>query len=152
MSYRSIDEIIDVLFDKSIYDEETGCWLWQGCVAGKGYGVIHFQGKQAYVHRVAYHIEHPDEALKVVRHSCDTPNCWSINHLHNGSTQDNVDDKVAKMRHIFGPYCHNAALDIDDIKKIRSSKLRQVELASKFKVSPATICYILGGKTWTHVQ
>ena len=148
---RTLDELIDHLLDNSIVDEVTGCILWQGCTAGKGYGVIHFEGRQMYIHRLAYSIEYPNEKLDVIRHSCDTPNCWRIEHLFNGSTQDNVDDKVLKKRHIFGKDNYNSHLTEQDIKDIRSSSLNLYRLAEKYNVTASNIYYIRTKKTWRHV-
>lgn len=148
---RTQDQLIDHLLSRSIYDESTGCILWQGSVAGKGYGVTCWQSKQVYIHRIAYQFEYPNEEIEVIRHTCDTPNCWNIEHLRNGSTQDNVDDKVNKRRHIYGSDNYNAKFTEDDIRVIRSSELNLYELAVQYDVSPSNIHYIRSFKTWKHV-
>lgn len=148
---RSIDQLVEQLFAKSIYNEDTGCYLWQGCTAGKGYGVIHWSGKQWYVHRLAYHLENPTEQLDVIRHICDTPNCWTLAHLINGTTAENVADKLAKSRHVFGSANHNAAFTEDQIREIRASTQNLHRLGEKYRVTPSTIHYIRSGKTWRHV-
>jgi hypothetical protein len=148
---RTLEQLIDHLISRSVYDEETGCILWIGPVAGKGYGVTSYQSKQVYIHRIAYQFENPTEKLNVIRHTCDTPNCWNINHLRNGTTQDNVDDKVQKRRHVFGKDNYNTIFTEDDIKEIRSNPLNLYRMAEKYKVTPSTIFYIRKRKTWKHV-
>lgn len=76
---RSQDELIQHLFDRSILNEDTGCILWQGCTAGKGYGVVGYQGRQQYVHRLAYQFENPNEELNIIRHTCDTLTAGGLN-------------------------------------------------------------------------
>lgn len=61
--------------------------------AGEGYGVICYQGKQIYIHRLIYEYVF-GELPNIIRHSCDTPNCWNPDHLHDGTHADNVADKV----------------------------------------------------------
>lgn len=151
MNTRTEDELIDHLLVNSIVDSETGCILWQGCVAGRGYGVTCWQGKQVYVHRIAYQFEYPNEILNVVRHTCDIPNCWKIEHLVNGTTLDNVLDKVAKGRQPRGSLMHNAAFTEEQILEIRSSPLNLYQLADLYSVTPSNIHYIRVRKTWKHV-
>lgn len=143
--------MIEHLFACTEIDHDSGCFLWQGCVAGRGYGVTCWEGKQVYVHRLAYKFEKPDEKLDVIRHTCDTPNCWRVHHLVNGTTQDNVDDKVIKGRHIFGSNNYNARFTENQIVEIRASNLNLYELGDLYNVTPSTIHYIRARKTWKHV-
>lgn len=152
MERRTEDELIEHLLANSILDEETGCVLWQGSVAGKGYGVTCWQAKQVYIHRIVYQFMHLNEEMKVIRHSCDTPNCWRIDHLFNGTTQDNVDDKINKKRHVFGSASHNASFRESQIIEIRNSPLNLYQLGEIYKVTPSTIHYIRARKTWKHVE
>jgi hypothetical protein len=144
-----IDDLAKRLWSQS--KEHGDCILWKGPRAGKGYGVISWQGNQVYIHRLIFQLHNPDAILDVVRHSCDTPNCWHIEHLINGSTAENVEDKVAKLRHIFGENCHNAKFTDDDIRAIRASSLTIYQLGHTYNVTPSTIHYIRSGKTWKHV-
>lgn len=148
---RTKEQLIDHLYKMSTFRATTNCLLWNGCKAGRGYGVIGWEGKQAYIHRVVYQLEHPNEVLDVVRHTCDTPNCWNIEHLINGTTAENIADKVSKKRHIYGSEIHNSALTEDDVLKIRSSPLNLYQLANLYKVTPSTIHYVRARKTWKHV-
>lgn len=151
MRTRTAEELMGHILEHSFVDEETGCYVWSGCVAGKGYGVTCFESRQVYVHRFTYQFYNPDEVIDVVRHTCDNPACANIDHLRNGTTQDNVDDKVSKGRHIFGSRNYNAALTEDQIREIRSSDLINARLAEKYNVNTATIHYIRVNKTWRHV-
>src|SRR6267154_5593390 len=116
-SDEDVDDLAHRLWDKSLQVDD--CILWLGSASGKGYGVISWMGRQAYIHRLIYHFHNPNEILDVIRHTCDTPNCWHIDHLRNGTTADNVADKIAKARHIFGTQSYNSHLTEKDIIAIR---------------------------------
>ena len=45
-----------------------------GHTAGEGYGVISWQGKQVYIHRLVFQ-QIKGHLPEVVRHTCDIPNC-----------------------------------------------------------------------------
>lgn len=58
------------------------CWLWPGRVSEVGYGTVHVDGKNQYVHRVAYAHRHgmiPNGL--VIDHSCRQPTCFNPSHL-----------------------------------------------------------------------
>lgn len=148
---RTQDELIEHLLSNSIVNEDTGCILWQGCVAGKGYGVTCWQGKQVYVHRIAFLFEYPNEKIDVIRHTCDTPNCWRIDHLVNGTIQENIDDMVTKNRHMHGSNHYKTRFTDSQILEIRNSALNLYQLAMKYDVTPSNIFYIRKRKTWKHI-
>lgn len=75
------------------------CLVWQGATDTHGYGQIAIQGKPRRVHVVAYEISHglvPDGLM--VRHTCDNPPCWRIDHLVTGTAADNSQDAVERGR------------------------------------------------------
>lgn len=80
------------------------CILWHKCLDARGYGVTYRDGKVVKAHRTAL-ADHLGLSLadivgQVVRHSCDTPACINPEHLSLGTQQDNVDDMVARGRHV----------------------------------------------------
>lgn len=66
--------------EKVVFDNETGCWLWNGAKKESGYGTF-FDGKVVTAHRwsYAYHIG-PIPAGKHLDHLCRVRNC--VNPLH----------------------------------------------------------------------
>lgn len=147
---RTMTEIIEVLRANSTYNEETQCFLWQGHTAGEGYGCISFNGIQTYIHRLIYKYVFGEE-LEVIRHSCDTPNCWNPDHLNNGTHADNVYDKVMKLRHDFGESHYRAKLTNVQVREILNSDAPPVVLATKYGVTRGAIHAILKGETWKHL-
>lgn len=84
--------IVERIFARTI-QSDTGCKLWQGGADSRGYGMIYFEGRAHYTHRLVYAalcgILKPGE---VVRHKCDTPRCCEPSHLISGSKGDNIRD------------------------------------------------------------
>ncbi len=87
----------------------TSCVEWPHGKS-KGYGIIRFQGVKWRVHRLAWHLLNGVIPKgKLIRHSCDNPSCYNIEHLEIGTQQDNMDDRKARGRE-FGTnktHCKN---------------------------------------------
>lgn len=84
---------------------ENGCIEWQGGLGRGGYGKFRASPdkKHSHVgaHRFAYEMANgpiPDGLF--VCHSCDNRRCCNPDHLWLGTANDNVQDMVAKGRHI----------------------------------------------------
>ncbi len=140
-------EVQEKLWANTAISQETNCFEWQGHTAGEGYGCICWQGKQVYIHRLVYE-QLTGTSPNVVRHICDTPNCWNIDHLRDGTHTDNVADKVAKARHSFGTKNWNNKLTEDQVREIKSSDLTITALAKMYGVGKGTIHSILSGRSW----
>lgn len=73
-----------------------------------GYGKFATGGSRAQKHLRAHRFSYetyigpiPDGLL--IMHKCDTPACVNPDHLAVGTTQDNVNDRMAKSRHRVAP-------------------------------------------------
>ncbi len=81
----------------------TGCWIWQGKISNRGYGMIQYSmdGK-AYtksVHRLVAALTHgPIPTGMLALHTCDVPNCVSPAHLYVGTYEDNARDCFERGR------------------------------------------------------
>lgn len=66
----------------------TACWLWQGYINDKGYGLF---GKGVRAHRIAYeHINGPIEKPLILDHLCRVRHCVNPSHLEAVTHQTNI--------------------------------------------------------------
>lgn len=89
-------------------ETEKGCWVWQGTVHPKGYGLTTYHSASTAVHRQAFKLlVKPDLVTQdFVCHRCDNPPCWNPDHLWLGDPLTNQQDKNAKRRNYFSNQTH----------------------------------------------
>lgn len=161
---------------------EDECWSWSGNTDKDGYPQITVRyGKQRRrnfrVHRYLLE-ENLGRSLYPgfgALHACDRPGCVNPAHLFEGTSQENVADKVRKNRQARNPktdirWQHaqrpelqvrgeshpRARLTSEQVGEIirlrREEDWTQVKLASHFQVSRRAIRAILDGKNWKHLD
>lgn len=81
------------------------CTIFTGLLDKKGYGIVRINGKNVFVHRLAYMLAH-GEWPRICRHTCDVPACINPGHLLDGSKGDNNRDTVAHGRHVNASKTH----------------------------------------------
>jgi hypothetical protein len=69
-----------------------------------------------------------------------------------GTREKNIADRLRDGTLRFGERCYNAKLTEDDVRYIRQSDERGVDLAVKFGVYGSTISQIRNLKTWKHLD
>jgi hypothetical protein len=119
-------------------DPNTGCWLWQGAVNTKGYGLVKIDGKTLRSHR-AYFTTYvgPIPAGYHLHHTCERPSCVNPDHL----------EPLPPRQHDL----MRAKLSEADVIVIRASRGTQKALAQTFGVSPSMIGHIRRGYRWKSV-
>lgn len=130
----------------------NGCIVWHNCVNSSGYGLVNEATKVAMrlgtrkAHRIAYIAEHGPTNEPIVRHTCDTPLCVNPAHLIAGTWQDNMNDMLARGRHVsLGRKMKLTDAQAAEIFHRRGEKPHV--LAVEFGVNPSTIRrYILREK------
>lgn len=140
-----------------------GCWLWRGSITKGGYGHLKVElpgtrCRRAHpAHRLSW-IAHrgPIPAGLWVLHKCDVRSCINPAHLFLGTHVDNMADMVAKGRHRCGDYRGekhgSTTLSKQQVLKIRADRRTYRVIGKDYGISPATVCRIKLGDTWTHVQ
>lgn len=133
------------------------CVEWQGAKSTAGYGQKRLNGKTVYVHRLAY-IEAHGEIPKglVVRHTCDNPACYNVDHLIIGTQKQNMQDcsergRVNKAIKATGEAQGLSKLTEVSVKYIRESNLSGSKLAKELGVSRSTVNRVRSGKTWRNI-
>lgn len=141
-----------------IPEPNSGCWLWDGSVTDKGYGVVN-RGRQKgeeRAHRWSWRIHYgpvPD-GLHVL-HKCDMPCCVNPQHLFLGTHNDNMCDMRRKGRlvNLHGEAHGNAKLTADAVREIRETRGIQTNaaVAARLGVSPSTVSMVRAGKVWRRI-
>ena len=146
MKYRKRNAPME---DSIVPVTETGCWLWEGAANNKGYG----QFGRHYVHRLMFEkYVRPLTPGEVVMHICDTPCCCNPNHLRAGTPADNTADMLAKKRDALrGDRSRRRKLSATQVRRIRSDKRSNQEVAAAYGISYSHACAIRRGEFWSNL-
>ena len=138
-------------------DKTNTCWLWTGCITGKGYGAVTIHQKRKATHRWSweYHRGEIPPGMMVL-HTCDVRHCCNPEHLFLGTAKDNTQDMLAKGRGApgcqYGENNPKSRVTWDEVREMRdlhaTQDATQRELAEKFGISQSAVSYILNKKTW----
>ena len=146
------------LFDRFCAPEpNTGCMLFIGYLDSNIRGRVRFAGKTQNAPRVAFYLANGHWPTPNALHKCDTPACCEPGHLSEGTQRENVADMMRKGRYNrnralpVGSKHHAAKLTEGQVREIRASTDRGVDLAARFVVTSTLVCSIRKGKGWRHV-
>lgn len=87
-------------------------------------------------------------------HVCHKDDNRTNNHRDNlfwGTRQDNMDDMKNKGRQCKGENINTAKLTEEQVRDIRNSSLKGIELAKKYCVAKNTISVIKNYHSWKHI-
>lgn len=130
------------------------CWLWIGCKAKSGYGVLSINNQAIGAHRISYWLAHGiiPQGLHVC-HICDNPPCVRPSHLFLGTMKDNIQDASRKGRMHPGEKHGMAKLTVKDVRAIRNlyPRFTQLRIAKMFGVSRGCIGDIVRNVNWAIV-
>lgn len=143
----------DRIKNNIVVDPKTGCCIWTGGIGRGGYGLIWYDGKMVYVHRLAYE-QHTGQKIpegECVLHKCDNPPCCNPDHLRLGTNKDNSEDMVKKRRQARGEKNSKAKLIKKQVIEIRASPKSQTQLAEEYGVSRQLIGMIKRCEVWRHL-
>lgn len=139
-------------------DTSGDCWLWNGAITGHGYGTFWNGLKNVPAHRFALEISigRRLSTSEWACHRCDNPPCVRAEHLFIGSSNDNVQDMIAKgrQRHpaMGGERASKRKLtqvQVDAIRRIHSQgNISHGEIARQFGVDRSNIGMIIRRRTW----
>lgn len=119
---------------------ETPCWVWQMTVAPNGYGELFSDGFHGNAHRFFYErLVGPVPDGAVLDHLCGVRRCVNPKHLETVRQAENVRrGRLAKLTQD----------DVDVIRGLFTSGLRNSQIALRFDVSAGCISDIRCGRRW----
>ncbi len=131
----------------------TACLIWLGYTDRFGYGVI----KEGLLHRRIWKLTYGKTDLHIL-HKCDNRACWRVDHLFEGTQDNNMQDMTNKGRNNQpkGIYNAKAILSEDNVREIRGliaeGKLDNKQIGKRFGVTNEAIRLIKIGRNWAHVK
>jgi len=128
------------------------CIEWKKSKTKDGYGITYEPGKYTLVHRYTWE-QHNGLIPQgmVIRHKCDNPSCYKIEHLELGTRKQNTQDMLDRKRASVGSAHPISKLTEQDVLDIRASKLSCEKLARMYNCNSSNIHHIKTKKTWRHV-
>lgn len=143
-----------VTFIESAVERDTDtCLIWPYGAFDSGYGYIHVSGRMLRAHRVVCERVHgPAPDGVEVAHSCGVRACVNPRHLRWATPRENAADKILHGTHLSGERMAQAKLTAESVRVIRTSRVRQKDLAQKFGVTQAVISAVRLRKIWKHVH
>lgn len=144
---------------------EKPCLIWQGYTDKNKYGIMTYNGKQQYVHRISLMIKLKVNALQTHnehgerlegRHLCNNTTCVEPSHLLLGTSSENGKDK-AENGSCKGSSHPRATITEKDAQKIKASKYEtghpdyktQKQRAIMFNVTKSVVASIDNCTRWT---
>jgi HNH endonuclease len=134
------------------------CWIWQGSVGSKGYGLMWLDYREVRAHVAAQRIFNgPVRPGEEVLHSCDRPLCVNPHHLSSGTHAENMRQAAERgiAKGLVGTAHHQAKLsDVQVLEIIERKRAGEVQaaLAREYGVSETTVSRIVLGSAWRHLQ
>ena len=144
-------------FEEHVMESSEGCREWPGAKR-KGYGRLHMDGRDHYVHRLTCQRWYgPPGPAQQTAHSCGNRICWAGEHLRWATPKDNDSDKDAHGTRARGERHGMARLSDVQVEGIRQTyaaagrpnrgENSQSGLARRYGTTVATINNIVHNRT-----
>lgn len=156
------ERLIAWLTSHCTIDPERGCRLWTGATGGKGYGVIAVSRRNYYVHRLAasLYLGFDLASPLLILHTCDTPACFSPEHLFWGTQGDNIHDCITKGRFNSTDRAHGEAVptakitpaDVRTIRALAAAGESFSAIARRYPISNVQVKNIVSRISWKHIE
>lgn len=153
----NLEAMKNMILDRSIFEPNSGCWLWEGKPDANGYGQVGIGGKNLKPHRISFAAFNGSPDGLCICHRCDVRICVNPDHLFAGTQADNMRDMDKKGRRVSvrgeeSPQSKLTAAQIVSIREIYAkgaSSLRS--LAKDFGVGQTVIFAIIKKRKWKHI-
>lgn len=146
------------------------CWVWKAGKFVEGYGAFKDDGSNKKAHRISWKLSNGEiPEGKLICHKCDNPHCVNPGHLFQGTTADNMADKVSKRRQAKGAEHSKAVFegrprgvnhlcaklkehDVNEIRRAHDQKeATKTELSARFGISWSHVDRIVNRVVWKHI-
>lgn len=131
------------------------CWIWQGRLRDKGYGVMDWERETHRAHRLAYRAWcGPIPDYQIICHICNVPACIQPAHLYAGTDASNAEDRDRTGGLARGEEVPSSVLtepNVFAIIALLDKGYTRTSIAEQFGVTRHTIARIASGATWTHL-
>lgn len=79
----------------SVEANSNGCFIWKKAKSIRGYGIVSYNGKQCFAHRIMamFSFGFDLNSKNFICHKCDTRDCINPDHLYIGDAFTNGRDK-----------------------------------------------------------
>lgn len=152
-------DTITRLLDKTIYDGDCLIYMgspskvkdWEAPMVLGPDGEYHSVAKTAYMILVGV----ISKGMSIL-HTCDRGRCWRPRHLYQGTTRQNIRDRVSRNRtgNVYGEHHPNSKLTIEKVRDIKR-RIRNggdsTSIAILFNINRSTVDQIKRGQTWRGV-
>jgi len=129
------------------------CWVWSALKMYNGYGIITWDSKRYFAHRISYIIfKGLIPQGKIIRHICNNSLCVNPKHLILGTQRDNLIDAAKIGSHSYQKLNTEAVKVIKWMLKYRYDNTLVKRLAKLYKVHINTIYNIKHNKRWQWVK
>lgn len=132
----------------------AGCWIWEGGLSPKGYGVHWIGTGHKRAHRYSFQLATGiDPGGRVVMHKCDNRRCVNPAHLQLGTQAENIADMDRKGRRNAprGIQHGSAKVTPEQVAAIRCDPRPPREIAKDYPIGSSGIEAIKSGRTWRHI-
>ena len=126
------------------------CLIFPFWIDNQGYGRASYDGAEMSASRVMCILAHglpPDPTLEAA-HGCHTPACVNPAHLRWATHLENVHDMHENGTFPRGENMPQTKLTEKQVREIRSSVLRNIDLSRMYGVTASTICNIKKRRAW----
>lgn len=127
------------------------CWLWTGALCTSGYGVFGIESKKIVLtHRLSLEWALGRSIIEglVARHKCRNRHCVNPEHLEEGTSKDNGQDKIRDGTSPRGLKNGRCKLTEEQVRFIRDDTRPQKDIATEYIISQNTVSQIKTGKIW----
>lgn len=142
--------------EEQLLRSDDECFVWPFANDGKGYGIICFDQKNYYVHRISCERANgpAPENQPLSRHLCGNGHlgCFNPKHLIWSNQTENMSDRIIHETTNRGERHGNSKLTEKQVMEIfvrSNGGEKERDIAKEFGITASNVYYIKIGKSWS---